>query len=90
MSKDSKYMWLSFADGDLPKGKQFLGGVLVEADDLIEAVVRSHALGINPGGEVLGWGPISRNEINEHYPVEQLLGKKEIERLDRLADPPKH
>ncbi len=52
-------MWwfLSFADGRLPKGTQFLGGVLIEAEDFTAAVQKTHFLGINPGGEVLGQGP---------------------------------
>lgn len=46
--------WLSFADGNLPKGAQFLGVVIVDAPDFLGAVMRTHALGINPGGEVVG------------------------------------
>jgi len=51
------FWWLSFADGTLPRGSQFLGGVLIEAESFVDAIERSHALGINPGGEVKGAGP---------------------------------
>ncbi len=44
--------WLSFCDDRKPKGAQFLGLCIVEAVDEITAVKITHALGINPGGEV--------------------------------------
>lgn len=45
--------WLSFADPERPTGTQFLGACMVEADSPIAAVKTAHALGINPGGEVM-------------------------------------
>lgn len=45
--------WLSFADGDLPKGTQFLGGVFVEAESAEHAVKRAAEIGCNPGGDIL-------------------------------------
>lgn len=52
-------IWLSFADGSLPKGHQFLGACIVEVkqfddprDTLKAAIRKAHVLGINPGGEV--------------------------------------
>lgn len=36
-----KTWWLSFADGSLPAGTQFLGAVMVRAHSFIEAVVTS-------------------------------------------------
>ena len=87
MSKD--YMWLSFADGDLPEGKQFLGGIVVEGEDIIQATLRTHWLKLNPGGEVMGWGPFKKSDINPLYPVEKLLSKRTIARLDKQASKPK-
>jgi hypothetical protein len=46
--------WLSFADGTKPKGAQFLGVVILEAYGFTDAIDRSHAMGLNPGGEVMG------------------------------------
>jgi hypothetical protein len=43
------WWWLSFADDD-----GFRGVCIVEAMDMIAAVKLTHALGINPGGEVRG------------------------------------
>ena len=41
--------WLSFADDD-----GFLGGCFIEAADMLDAVTKTHRLGINPGGEAMG------------------------------------
>lgn len=59
------YYWLSFVDTDLSDppeqqvsgGGGFLGVVIVEADDPISAVMLTHQLGVNPGGEVAILGP---------------------------------
>lgn len=46
--------WLSFADPKRPRGLQFLGVAIVEADEFIPAVERAIKDGINPGGDVKG------------------------------------
>lgn len=43
--------WLSFAD---PQTGDNIGVNVVDAPDFMSAVHKSHELGINPGGEVLG------------------------------------
>jgi hypothetical protein len=43
------WTYCSFADDD-----GFLGGVIVEASNVVEAAIVASMLGINPGGEVLG------------------------------------
>ena len=48
-----KTWWLSFADPYRPRGSQFLGACIVDAESPRGAVARSRELGINPGGEVL-------------------------------------
>jgi hypothetical protein len=45
--------YLSFCDPDKPKGQQFLGATIVEADSSLDAVSKTHRLKINPGGEVM-------------------------------------
>ena len=47
------WYYISFADGTLPKGTQFLGAVVVEGYGVSTAIQRAHELGINPGGEAL-------------------------------------
>lgn len=45
---------MSFCDTNLPVGSQFLGAIVLNAEDIIEGAVRAHELKINPGGQVLG------------------------------------
>lgn len=47
------WQWVSFADGDLPVGSQFLGVAIIRAHDVIEAARVAHVLGISPGGQVM-------------------------------------
>jgi hypothetical protein len=47
------WQWVSFADSSLPEGLQFLGVAIIRARDVADAAAMAHALGINPGGEVL-------------------------------------
>jgi hypothetical protein len=69
------WWWLSFADGEKPKGEQFLGGCLVQADDFLGAVAEATRIGINPGGECRGLGPIPEPGP---IPVNVLLSKYQI------------
>lgn len=60
----------------------FNGGCVVQAPDAIAAVARTHALGINPGGEAL-IVEIGDAEIFEDQDRNRLLSKRElIERFD--------
>lgn len=43
---------MSFADGTLPRGSQFLGACIVSGETVLHAIGISFDLGINPGGEV--------------------------------------
>ena len=80
------YFWLSFADPDKPRGKQFLGGCVIEAESFPGAITEAHRLGCNPGGEVMG-GMIEeqweRNIGEGKYPVGVLLAKSMIDELDQ-------
>jgi hypothetical protein len=53
IGQPEQWWWLSFADGRLPAGSQFLGVAIVKAPGLSWATRRTHELGINPGGEVV-------------------------------------
>ena len=46
--------WLSFCDGSLPKGSQFLGACIVPAANMADACREAWRRGCNPGGEVCG------------------------------------
>jgi hypothetical protein len=45
--------YMSFCDGDRPKGEQFLGSLYIRGKSFCGAVSKSHLLGLNPGGEIL-------------------------------------
>ena len=82
-------MWLSFADAGLPKGKQFLGGGLFKGDGVVSATVEAHRLKMNPGGQVLGWGPLRVDKLSDAWrsKVGKLMNRAEIDDLniDNLA-----
>ncbi len=69
--KNKGIYYLSFADES-----GFLGGVFTEAHGIITATDKTNDLGINPGGEVMCWGPIPPPE--DHY-LDRLLTKDEID-----------
>ena len=48
------WWWLSFADGHRPRGKQFLGVVMVSGETIGDAIQEAWRRNINPGGEVQG------------------------------------
>jgi hypothetical protein len=77
---DDPLWWLSFCDPDAPEGSQFLGVVITQAADFIAAVSRSHALGVNPGGEVQGAGPLPADSISPEW-RDRLLTKAEAEAI---------
>lgn len=47
------WRYLSFTDPARPKGQQWLGALIIEADGIEDAVTRAWTIGQNPGGEVL-------------------------------------
>lgn len=51
---DPTWWWLSFADGSLPEGEQFLGVAIVSGSGVLSAASVAKLLGCNPGGEVQG------------------------------------
>lgn len=76
LSKETFY--LSFCDPDKPEGSKFLGVIIVDGIDIVDAHCMTHFLGINPGGEVLFIKiPIGVN-IKEGY-KNRLLTKEEAE-----------
>jgi len=69
------WYYLSFADSDRPSGERFLGALILEASGVVDAARRAHAIGENPGGEVLSW------EITDLPPEEyraRLLSKDDL------------
>ena len=78
-----RWWWLSFADGDLPKGRQFLGACLVQGRGLATAISNSHALGCNPGGSCQGLEAPESFSPRDGW-TNRLLSRAECEEFDRL------
>lgn len=70
-----RYLWMSFADPTKPKGQQFLGVIITKAMGPTDAMLKTHELGINPGGEIKMW---EITEPNQKF-VDRLMQKKELE-----------
>lgn len=68
----NKWWWLSFAS----KGG-FLGAVIVSGEDQPEAARRASKLGINPGGEVLGFDADDPGAFG-NYAVDTLLTEADL------------
>jgi hypothetical protein len=82
---DFRWWWLSFADGNRPKGQQFLGACMVQGWGMLTAVAEAHARRINPGGEVAG-APLPEG-APDPLPewTNRLLTKAECEAYDRFV-----
>lgn len=81
--------YLSFADPGRRRDAQFLGAAIVRAQTMPEAVKAAHALGINPGGEVVGHlivGPLGGEigDMPEEF-IGVLMGTEKLERLSNWA-----
>ena len=81
------WFWLSFADPDKPKGEQYLGVVIVQGINPRDAHMRSHELGLNPGGEMIAMR--MDHEPDEQY-VNRILTEAEARELgDAVTRTPK-
>lgn len=70
--------YFSFANADLPKGSQFLGVAIVEAETEKAAVSETWKRGINPGGGVI-FIPIPENVVVPTAAQNRLLNRAEVE-----------
>ena len=64
---------------------KFLGAHILEADDLIDAVRRAHAIGANPGGEVMGHGITDEAPRPLDSDIGRLLTREDVDRIDKRA-----
>lgn len=82
-SNSKQTWWLSFCDPDKPKGSLFLGVIIVEAVDFVDAHCKTQFLGINPGGEIQGID-ITENahKVKPEY-KNRLLSKEEALSFDK-------
>jgi hypothetical protein len=72
-----KLFYLSFADGSLPSGSQFLGGLFFRAKTVAGALAGSRRLGLNPGGSVLAVEVPPGSPVDESL-VGRLLSRAEV------------
>lgn len=71
-----RVMWLSFCDNAKPKGKRFLGVIVINALGLSDAILKTHAMGINPCGEVVSFVMGDEEIKPEHF--NKLLSAKQL------------
>lgn len=77
------YWWLSFCDPKRPRGTQFLGACLVEADSMPEALSASWSHKCNPGGEVLAYEVPAQYQHNiQRFELNTLLSEQQIKIAD--------
>jgi len=82
-----KLWFFSFADGALPPGSQFLGGLYIRAKSLSGAIRASHVRGLNPGGEVqfIELPPAAAAMVTEEW-IGRLLTREELAAHDAAME----
>lgn len=83
-ARGAKWWYISFADGSLPEGEQFLGACFVKAQGEMTAVGVTHLLNINPGGEVMIVGPMYDDQVPPEQPRWRLMQREEIDAVDNM------
>lgn len=73
------WWWLSFADDD-----GFRGACIVKAHGFLTAVMLTHALNINPGGECKGVGPVPIEANVQPGWENRLLNREQCQEFDRV------
>jgi hypothetical protein len=83
MDEGMSLFYMSFCDGDMPKGSKFLGAVMVFAEDLQSAVLQAWVMGVNPGGEVASMKASSAvaSMVDKKW-LNRLLSKDEVDQFD--------
>jgi hypothetical protein len=77
------WWWLSFCDLDKPEGERFLGVVIIQGTDLVNAAARAARKELNPGGEIKGAPiPVDLPTAFTAEFCERLLNKFEAKRAD--------
>lgn len=69
-------IWCSMADPDLPKGSQFLGAVVVEAQGPATATHELNMRGLNLGGEIAFVGIPDGQRVPEEW-MYRVMNKEE-------------
>jgi len=75
--------WLSFSDPDKPRGFRRMGVIVTDGRDGVDAVNRTHGMGINPGGEVLMVALPDQPRVPDAW-RDRLLTVEEAERVNEM------
>lgn len=75
-----KLCYMSFVDPDRPVGLKFLGGIFTMAHGVTDAIQKTHAMKINPGGEVLFAEMQIPFDLDKTL-LDRLLTKDEVESI---------
>lgn len=81
---DLQYVWMSFSNPDMPAGDRFLGIIITKAYGLVDAMCKTHELGINPGGEIQSHGCSLEYGKRFEGNTDRLIRKAELEKLDYI------
>ncbi len=77
--------YLSFADTGRPEGTQWLGACYVNGINIVDAARAAHALGCNPGGQIMGGELPDEIVIPEKW-VGKLLNEDGLQAVMRDID----
>ena len=77
---------MSFADPKKAPGTQFLGCLVLKAEDIIDAAQKAHRLKLNPGGEILASKMPTPMSPKMFEVLEPYLGKLLSAELSRELD----
>jgi hypothetical protein len=80
LKTSEKLCYMSFVDPDGLPGKRFAGGIFTMAHGITHAIQKTHALNINPGGEVMYVECPNTFELDSKY-MDRLLSKEEVESI---------
>jgi hypothetical protein len=81
------WWYFSFCDPGRPRGKQFVGALVVKASGYISAIEGTHLLGLNPGGEVSGLEIPYEDDEAEPWAY-RLLTREEVKQMPRPRSQP--
>lgn len=77
-----RIIWLSFRDIEKPKGERFLGVIVTRCFGFTHAIIKTHARGINPGGDILPSEIVEGTVAARHFDI--LMSKKFLLSFDYI------
>lgn len=81
-SEGEGFFYMSFASSE----EGFLGGLYMSGRGELSAIQKAWDLGLNPGGEVMSWGPLPNMQYFPREYLFRLLTEDEVREAERLHD----